>query len=121
MLTNLSTGSFISFTGISSFDLRNRYRKSKSGAIDVDTVLVLDQRTGVPISTWGRNLFYMPHGLHIDNEGNTWITDVALHQVFKVTIDGLLHSALTYFRWLHLSRPADSQEKSVAPSITGGP
>lgn len=67
----------------SSFDLRNRYRKSKSGAIDVDTVLVLDQRTGVPISTWGRNLFYMPHGLHIDNEGNTWITDVALHQVFK--------------------------------------
>ena len=23
----------------------------------------------------------MPHGLTIDHEGNTWLTDVALHQV----------------------------------------
>lgn len=27
--------------------------------------------------------FYMPHGLYIDPEDNMWITDVALHQVFK--------------------------------------
>lgn len=25
--------------------------------------------------------FFMPHGLTIDHEGNTWLTDVALHQV----------------------------------------
>nr|CAH0105512.1 unnamed protein product [Daphnia galeata] len=25
----------------------------------------------------------MPHGLEVDAEGNTWFTDVALHQVFK--------------------------------------
>lgn len=25
----------------------------------------------------------MPHGLTIDNENNVWVTDVALHQVFK--------------------------------------
>ncbi|KAI9575182.1 hypothetical protein GQX74_015249 [Glossina fuscipes] len=25
----------------------------------------------------------MPHGLSIDQEDNVWITDVALHQVFK--------------------------------------
>ena len=23
----------------------------------------------------------MPHGLTIDSEGNTWLTDVAMHQV----------------------------------------
>lgn len=27
--------------------------------------------------------FYMPHGLTIDHEDNVWVTDVALHQVFK--------------------------------------
>jgi peptidylamidoglycolate lyase len=31
--------------------------------------------------------FYMPHGLTIDKEGNLWITDVGLHQVwFPATI-----------------------------------
>ena len=28
-------------------------------------------------------MFYLPHGLTIDMYGNYWITDVALHQVFK--------------------------------------
>lgn len=32
---------------------------------------------------WGNNHFYMPHGLTIDHENNVWVTDVALHQVFK--------------------------------------
>jgi hypothetical protein len=27
--------------------------------------------------------FYMPHGLTIDSESNIWLTDVAMHQVFK--------------------------------------
>jgi len=25
--------------------------------------------------------FYMPHGLTVDDKGNLWVTDVALHQV----------------------------------------
>ncbi|CAH2218585.1 jg13580 [Pararge aegeria aegeria] len=29
--------------------------------------------------------FYMPHGITVDKEGNVWLTDVALHQVFKFT------------------------------------
>lgn len=28
-------------------------------------------------------MFYLPHGLSIDSTGNYWLTDVALHQVFK--------------------------------------
>lgn len=31
-----------------------------------------------------KNLFYLPHGLSIDKDGNYWVTDVALHQVFKL-------------------------------------
>ena len=27
--------------------------------------------------------FYLPHGLTIDSNNNVWLTDVALHQVFK--------------------------------------
>ena len=27
--------------------------------------------------------FYLPHGLTVDKQGNVWVTDVALHQVFK--------------------------------------
>lgn len=28
-------------------------------------------------------MFYLPHGLTIDLDGNYWVTDVAMHQVFK--------------------------------------
>jgi len=28
-------------------------------------------------------MFYLPHGLTIDASGNRWMTDVAMHQVFK--------------------------------------
>ena len=34
------------------------------------------------------NGFYLPHGLSTDHEGNVWLTDVALHQVFKFPAGG---------------------------------
>lgn len=37
----------------------------------------------------------MPHGITIDNKGNVWVTDVALHQVFKFTPENRTHPALT--------------------------
>ncbi|CAL4079315.1 unnamed protein product [Meganyctiphanes norvegica] len=51
--------------------------------LDEDVVLVLDEGTGHVLSSWGRGLFLMPHGITVDAQGNTWITDVAKHQVFK--------------------------------------
>ncbi|XP_065060202.1 LOW QUALITY PROTEIN: peptidylglycine alpha-amidating monooxygenase-like [Rhopilema esculentum] len=33
--------------------------------------------------TWGKNMFYMPHGLTVDHASNIWVTDVGSHQVFK--------------------------------------
>lgn len=50
----------------------------------MSTVLTLEPETGAVIGDWGRNLFYMPHGITLNAEDNVWLTDVALHQVFKV-------------------------------------
>jgi peptidylamidoglycolate lyase len=43
-------------------------------------------------------LFVMPHGLTIDQQGNVWVTDVLLHQVFKFSPSGELLLALGHAR-----------------------
>ncbi len=58
--------------------------------IAATTVSVIDGESGKLIASWGAGLFIMPHGLTIDREDNVWLTDVALHQVFKFTHDGKL-------------------------------
>ena len=55
-----------------------------------NTILVIDSKTGAVIGQWGANLFAMPHGLSIDPEDNIWVTDVALHMVFKFSPYGKL-------------------------------
>jgi peptidylamidoglycolate lyase len=52
------------------------------------TVSVIDGATGVLLSSWGAGRFVMPHGLSVDPEGNLWLTDVGLHQVFQCTPEG---------------------------------
>jgi peptidylamidoglycolate lyase len=59
-------------------------------AISLPTVSVIDGASGRLLATWGQNLFIMPHGLTVDHEGNLWLTDVGLHQVFKFTPEGKL-------------------------------
>jgi peptidylamidoglycolate lyase len=54
------------------------------------TVTVFDADTGKVLAEWGENTFAMPHGLSVDHEDNVWLTDVALHQVYKFTSDGQL-------------------------------
>ena len=39
--------------------------------------------TGHVISEWGKDFFFLPHMITVDSENNVWITDVAMHQVFK--------------------------------------
>ncbi|WAR00149.1 AMDB-like protein [Mya arenaria] len=48
----------------------------------VETVTV-GQVGGLAIGKEGE-LFYLPHGLTVDSRGNIWVTDVALHQVFRI-------------------------------------
>jgi peptidylamidoglycolate lyase len=58
--------------------------------ISSNTILMLDRETGKLIKSWGADLFIMPHGLTVDKWDNIWVTDVALHQVFKFSHDGVL-------------------------------
>ena len=48
------------------------------------TVLRFNAETGELVAAWGARQFAMPHGLSVDHQGNVWLTDVALHQVFKL-------------------------------------
>lgn len=58
--------------------------------ISPPTVSVIDGGSGKLLNSWGANRFIMPHGLMVDHEGNLWLTDVGLHQVFKFTPEGKL-------------------------------
>jgi DNA-binding beta-propeller fold protein YncE len=55
----------------------------------------IDPKTGKPIRSLGAGLFAFPHGLHIDKDGNIWVTDPAVskngrigEQVIKMTPGG---------------------------------
>jgi peptidylamidoglycolate lyase len=58
--------------------------------IEAPTVSVIDGTSGKLLSSWGANMFIMPHGLTVDHESNLWLTDVGLHQIFKFTPEGRL-------------------------------
>ncbi|XP_056680961.1 peptidyl-glycine alpha-amidating monooxygenase isoform X2 [Monodelphis domestica] len=67
-----------------SFDSKFVYQQRGLGPIEEDTILVIDPNNAAVLQSTGKNLFYLPHGLSIDTDGNYWVTDVALHQVFKL-------------------------------------
>jgi DNA-binding beta-propeller fold protein YncE len=55
----------------------------------------IDPKTGKPIRSIGAGLFALPHGLHVDKDGNVWVTDAAIskdkskgQQVIKMSPDG---------------------------------
>jgi peptidylamidoglycolate lyase len=58
--------------------------------ISSNTIFVIDLYTGEFLSSWGGNLFIMPHSLTVDNNNNVWVTDVGLHQIFKFDHEGKL-------------------------------
>ncbi|XP_033844984.1 peptidyl-glycine alpha-amidating monooxygenase-like isoform X2 [Periophthalmus magnuspinnatus] len=70
-----------------SFDSKDRYQQKTLGPIQQSTILVLDTVSGKILKASGRNMFYLPHGITTDGN-HYWVTDVALHQVFKVSSDG---------------------------------
>jgi len=76
------------------------------------TVLEIDAGTGKLLSSWGANLFLVPHGITIDSANNVFLTDVGLHQVFKFTHDGkpiLTLGEARVGRWdaTHFNQPTD--------------
>ncbi|XP_039945210.1 peptidyl-glycine alpha-amidating monooxygenase isoform X12 [Hirundo rustica] len=67
-----------------SFDSKFVYQQRGLGPIEQNTILVLNPSNAKLLHSTGKSLFYLPHGLSVDKNGNYWVTDVALHQVFKL-------------------------------------
>lgn len=75
-------------------------------------VLVFDEKSGELVASWGARTFLVPHGITADDDGNIWVTDVGLHQVFKFSHDGRQLMALGTPRtggWdaTHFNQPTD--------------
>ncbi|XP_052861493.1 peptidyl-alpha-hydroxyglycine alpha-amidating lyase 2 [Anopheles cruzii] len=66
-----------------SFNESNHYQQIAAGPIPESTIATLSAADGAVVDERAAGIFYMPHGLTIDRSGNMWLTDVALHQVFK--------------------------------------
>ena len=66
--------------------------------------MTLDPDSGKVISSYGKGLFLMPHGLTIDEEGNHYVTDVGLHQVMRVS-------------WIHEIFAKKKKKKKKIPTI----
>jgi DNA-binding beta-propeller fold protein YncE len=41
----------------------------------VDPILKFDRNTGTLLTSFGRGQFIFPHGIHVDRDGNVWVTD----------------------------------------------
>ncbi len=52
-------------------------------------ILVFD-RQGTYLRSWGDGLIKTAHGLRVDSQGNVWITDMAQHVVLKFDAEGKL-------------------------------
>lgn len=74
--------------GRNSFDSQGRYLERSLGPIRQPAILVVDSAKGKVLRASGRNMFYLPHGITTDKDNNYWVTDVALHQVMKLSGDG---------------------------------
>ena len=61
----------------------------------VDPILKFDRHTAEVLASFGAGLFVLPHGLHVDDDGNVWVTDsqgngagTKGHQVIKFSPEG---------------------------------
>ncbi len=62
---------------------------------DIDAVFKINRHSGEIMTSFGAGLFVVPHGLHVDSDGNVWVTDwqnndagTKGHQVFKFSPEG---------------------------------
>ncbi|MEE2876920.1 MAG: peptidyl-alpha-hydroxyglycine alpha-amidating lyase family protein [Candidatus Neomarinimicrobiota bacterium] len=93
---------------------------SEFANIQEPTILMLDNRTGSLLNSFGKDAFLTPHGLTVDSENNVWVTDVQYHQIYKFSHDGDLLMTLGEEKvpgWdgTHFNQPTDV---AVAPDGT---
>src|SRR5262249_58860429 len=51
---------------------------------DADPIIVMD-RNGKVVRTWGKGMFTTAHSIRTDPQGNVWTTDAASSMVYKFT------------------------------------
>jgi DNA-binding beta-propeller fold protein YncE len=51
------------------------WNATKGEMSPLDTVFAFDAATGKLIRSFGAGMFVFPHGIHVDSEGNVWVTD----------------------------------------------
>jgi sugar lactone lactonase YvrE len=63
----------------------------------VDPIFKFDRNTGEVLANFGGGVMVTPHGIHVDQDGNVWVTDFAVnqegtkgHQVHKFSPNGNL-------------------------------
>ncbi|XP_066900796.1 peptidyl-alpha-hydroxyglycine alpha-amidating lyase 1 isoform X2 [Halyomorpha halys] len=66
------------------FTNNNVYSKKENGPIKEATILIFTSE-GKLLNKLGANMFFLPHGITVDNDFNIYVTDVALHQVMKLS------------------------------------
>ncbi len=59
----------------------------------VDPIFKFHRETGEILASFGAGLFVLPHGIHVDDDGNVWVTDSQGtedkgHQVIKFSPEG---------------------------------
>ena len=54
---------------------------------NADPVIVVD-RSGKIVRSWGRGMYTTPHAIRIDPQGNVWTTDAASSMVYKFSAQG---------------------------------
>lgn len=71
--------------GAGTFDFNNHLsdNEQRKGPIRNATILRIN-KNGTVVQQLGKDQFFIPHGLTVDGKGNIWVTDVGLHQVFKL-------------------------------------
>ncbi|CAL8067913.1 unnamed protein product [Calicophoron daubneyi] len=69
----------------STFDDNNVYQYQGQGPIKDEVLALISD--GKLQEAYLKDTFYLPHGLTVDPEGNIWITDTAMHQIFKFSLD----------------------------------
>src|SRR5580692_8810430 len=53
-----------------------------------DHPVVIFDRDGKFVGSWGAGMFQFPHAIRIDKDDNVWLTDEHYGQFFKFTTDG---------------------------------
>jgi peptidylamidoglycolate lyase len=100
------------------FSADNVFTMKKDGPIKEPTLFKINSTNGIVLDKLGDDRFYIPHGLTIDSHGNKWMTDVAMHQVFKFE-PGKKEPSLVLGKLFEPAKTHEDTERFCKPTDVG--